>query len=165
MDDTGEVQAGSTTLPKEALLWLGELTIIHTTGKETNGMYTAVELYATKEGSPPWHIHHHEDEGFYVLDGEFTFYVGEKVIKAKAGDFLLAPKEIPHTYTVDSQGHARLMMICSPAGFEDMVRDMSTPATSLIPPPPGEASSDFSNLEEIALKYGLEFIDRPMPSA
>ena len=165
MESMKESLASTATPQKEALNWLGELAIIHTTGKETNGAYCVVELYATKEGSPPWHVHHREDEGFYVIDGEFTFYVGDKVVKAKAGDYLLAPKDIPHTYTVDSEGHARVLMICSPAGFENLVREMSIPASSLTPPPPGEASSDYSNLMEITHKYGTEFIDRPMPYA
>lgn len=153
------------TTKKEAIIWLGELAVIHATGKDTNGSYCAIELYATKEGSPPWHVHHREDEAFYVIDGSFTFYVGEKVIKAKPGDYLMAPKDIPHTYTVDSEGHARVLMICSPAGFEDLVRAMSTPATSLVPPPPEEAALDYGALTELASSYGVAFIDRPMPTA
>lgn len=165
MPDTEGPEADADTPQKEAVLWLGELAIIHTSGKETSGSYTMIELYATKEGSPPWHVHHREDESFYVIEGAFTFYVGDKAIKAKAGDFLFAPKDIPHTYTVDSEGYARVLMTCSPAGFEDMVRAMSTPATSLIPPPPETADTDFEKIIELAGKYGVEFIDRPMPSA
>ncbi|MHA6249340.1 cupin domain-containing protein [Pontibacter sp. CAU 1760] len=165
MKKTEDSEAGAAEPQKEAVLWLGELAIIHTSGQQTNGSYTMIELFATKEGSPPWHVHHREDESFYVLEGAFTFYVGEKVIKAKAGDFLFAPKDIPHTYTVDSPGHARVLMTCSPAGFEDMVRAMSTPATTLIPPPPETADTDFERIINLASDYGVEFIDRPMPSA
>lgn len=59
-------------MKKETLNSLGELAIIHTTGKETNGKYSVIELYATKEGSPPWHVHHREDEDFYFIEGKFT---------------------------------------------------------------------------------------------
>jgi quercetin dioxygenase-like cupin family protein len=145
-------------MEKEALNWLGELAIIHTTGKETNGKYCVIELYATKEGSPPWHIHHREDEGFYILDGKLTVSVGDKTYKATNGDFLLAPKDIPHTYTVDSPGHARILLICSPAGFEEAVRAMSIPATSLIPPEPGSVEIDYERIIGLAAQFGVEFV-------
>lgn len=148
-------------MKKETLNWLGELAIIHTTGKETNGKYCVIELYATKEGSPPWHVHHREDEGFYIIEGEFTICVGSNTYAAKNGDFLLAPKGIPHTYTVDSHGHARLLMICSPAGFEDAVREMSTPTTSLVPPEPTSFDLDYEKIEELAQRFGVEFVAPP----
>jgi mannose-6-phosphate isomerase-like protein (cupin superfamily) len=148
-------------MEKEALNWLGELAIIHATGKETNGKYCIIELYATKEGSPPWHVHHREDEGFFVIDGEFTVSIGDKSFKATRGDYLLAPKNIPHKYTVESPGHARILMICSPAGFEDAVRAMSTPALSLVPPHPKEADIDFDKVSDILGQFGLEFVDAP----
>lgn len=148
-------------MEKEALNWLGELAIIHTTGKETNGHYCIVELYATKEGSPPWHVHQREDEGFYVIDGELTISVGDKTYHAKNGDYLLAPKNIPHTYSVDSPGYARILMICSPAGFEDLVRAMSTPATSHIPPKPESVEVDYEKVMNIAAQFGVEFVDPP----
>jgi mannose-6-phosphate isomerase-like protein (cupin superfamily) len=148
-------------MEKEALNWLGELAIIHTTGKETNGKYCIIELYATAQGSPPWHVHHNEDEGFFIIDGAFTFSVGNTSLKAKSGDYLMAPKGIPHTYSVDSPGHARLLMICSPAGFEEAVRSMSSRATSLVPPDPENAEIDFEKITAIAARYGIEFVDPP----
>jgi quercetin dioxygenase-like cupin family protein len=149
-------------MKKEALNWLGELAIIHTTGKETNGNYCIIELYATKEGSPPWHVHHREDEGFYVIDGELTVFVGDKTYKATNGDYLLAPKDVPHTYSVDSPGHARILMICSPSGFEEAVRAMSIPATSLIPPKPGSVEVDYDNIANLGAQFGIEFVETPI---
>ncbi|MGZ5135673.1 MAG: cupin domain-containing protein, partial [Flavitalea sp.] len=145
-------------MEKEAVNWLGELAIIHSTGKETNGMYCIVELYATKEGSPPWHIHHREDEGFYVIDGEFTISVGDKTYKAKNGDYFFAPRDIPHTYSVDSPGYARILMICSPAGFEECVRAMSTPTNSLVPPNLESVEIDYEKIMHLAAQFGVEFV-------
>lgn len=149
-------------MDKEALNWLGELAIIHAAGKDTNGKYCVVELYATKEGSPPWHVHHHEDEAFYVIDGELTISVGNKTYKAKNGDYLFAQKGIAHTYTVDSPGYARILMICSPSGFEDCVRALSTPATSLVPPDPKNVAIDFEKVMKITASYGVEFVEPPV---
>jgi quercetin dioxygenase-like cupin family protein len=147
---------------KEVLLWLGELAIIHTTGKETDGRYSMVELFATKEGEVPWHVHHREDEGFFIIDGEMTVYIGDKVIKGKPGDFIFAPKDVPHMYTVDTPGYVRVLMVFSPAGFEDFVRATSVQATSLIPPPPETIEIDYEQLMKIAEKFGTSFVDPPI---
>jgi quercetin dioxygenase-like cupin family protein len=151
-------------MEKEALLWLGELAIIHTSGKETKNSYSMIELFATKEGEAPWHVHHREDESFFILEGELSLYVGDKVHKCKPGDFILAPKGIPHMYTVDTPGHARILMIFSPSGFEDFVRATSTPALSMIPPPPEEMDIDYDKVISIAGQFGAEFVEPPNTS-
>jgi quercetin dioxygenase-like cupin family protein len=146
---------------KEAVIWLGELAIIHTSGKDTEGRYTMIELYATKEGEPPWHVHHGVDEAFYILDGEMTVYVGNKAMKGKPGDVIFAPKDVPHTYTVDSPGHARVLLIFSPAGFEDFVRATSVLATSHFPPPPENVNIDYDEVMKLAMQFGTEFVEPP----
>jgi|GEM_PF-354417 len=159
-----EILTGDTaseTTNKEALLWLGELAIIHVTGEETGGHYSMVELFATKEGEAPWHIHHQEDEGFFIIEGEMTIYIGGKKVKGKPGDFILAPKGVPHMYTIDTPGHARILMTFSPAGFENFVRATSVPATSLVPPPPETVDIDYDAVVKIASEFGAEFVDPP----
>lgn len=146
-------------MKKEAYNWLGELAIIHASAKDTDGRYCMIELYATPEGAPPPHIHQREDEGFLVLEGEITLRIGERTLTAKAGDFFIAPKGIPHSYDVTSKEHARVMLICSPAGFEDCVREMSTPTDSLVPPEPNSAKVDYNKVADIASKYGIEFVE------
>ena len=76
------------------------------------------------------HVHHQEDEGFYILEGEMTFYVGEQTIKAHPGSYLFGPKDVPHAFTVDS-GPAKLLFVFSPAGLEGLIREMGEPARSL----------------------------------
>lgn len=68
---------------------------------------------------PPLHVHEREDESFYVLDGEVTFYVGDAVVRGEAGTYLLAPRGIAHTYVVDS-GIARMVVTATPSGFIEM---------------------------------------------
>src|SRR5215213_7688844 len=98
----------------EARWWGGGLATIKATGKETGGRYTLVEVLEP-EGEAPLHVHHREDEAFYVLEGEMTFEIGEETIKASPGSFLFGPRDIPHRYTVDS-GPAKMLFILSPAG-------------------------------------------------
>ncbi len=49
---------------------------------------------------PPLHVHHAEDEGFYVLEGEATLFLPGSEVTLRAGDFFLAPRGVPHTYRV-----------------------------------------------------------------
>ncbi len=109
----------------EARWWFGGLATIKATGKETGGRYTLVEVL-DPEGEGPLHVHHREDEGFWVLEGELTFQIGDETIKASPGSFLSGPKDIPHRYTVES-GPAR--GCCSSSRLR-VSRSSSTPRAS-----------------------------------
>jgi quercetin dioxygenase-like cupin family protein len=111
----------------EQLLWLGEPTTIKITGEETDGHYALVEVECTPEGFVPLHVHHREDEAFYVVDGEITFRVGDETFDAGPGSFVFGPRGVPHAYTVNTPT-ARMLMQFSPAGFEGFIRATSGPA-------------------------------------
>ncbi len=149
----------------EAWWWFGGLATIKATGEQTDGRYSLVEIlvpeFPKEEGL--LHVHHFEDEGFYILEGEMTFYVGEQTIKARPGSFLFGPKDVPHAFTVDS-GPARLLFILSPAGMEGAIREMGEPARSLsIPPQPEEPpdEAEMGRLLAIAERYGGEMLGPP----
>jgi quercetin dioxygenase-like cupin family protein len=142
----------------QALNWMGELTLLRITGERTGGRYTLAEVFVTPAGLVPRHIHHREDEAFYLLDGEVTFEIGDKIIEAKAGSFVFGPRDVPHRYTVKTPT-ARLLMLFSPAGFEGFIRETSSPAESLIPPDPSAAEVDFDQIVVCANEYGSEVLD------
>ena len=137
--------------------WGGGLATIKVTGKETGDLYSIVEVLEPQGAKAPLHVHHNEDETFYVLEGEMTFYVGAVTYKASAGSFVFGPKGIPHSYIVDS-GPARLLFVLSPPGFEGLIEAISEPAKARTLPPaqqeaealPDEAEAedfDFAALE------------------
>ncbi len=143
----------------EARWWMGGLATVKATGKETDGRYTLIEVLEP-EGEGPLHVHHREDEGFFILEGELTFRIGEETIKASAGSFLFGPKDVPHTYTVDS-GPAKLLFILSPPGFEGFVYATSEPAKerTLPPAPEGPPSEEeMEQLRAVARQYGGELL-------
>lgn len=145
----------------EARWWLGvSLTTIKATGKETGGRYALVEVLEPEGEEAPLHVHHREDEGFWILEGEMTFYVGDETIKASPGSFVFGPKDVPHRYTVDS-GPARLLFVLSPAGFEDFIYATSEPAKGLTLPPPPEGPPDEAEMEQLGVlahQYGCELL-------
>ena len=108
---------------------------------------------------PRRHIHHREDETFYVIEGEMTFSVGDETIKAPAGTFVFAPRDIPHSFTIDSE-QVRILVICAPAGTEGFFKACSVPAPSMTLPPVGEAPpySEIQKMMALAADYGFEFV-------
>jgi len=68
----------------------------------TAGQYGLVEIGVPTGLGSPWHVHPDEDEWFYVLDGEFTFYVGDARLSLPAGSFAFGPKGVPHTFIAES---------------------------------------------------------------
>ena len=146
----------------EAWWWFGGLATIKATGEQTDGRYSLVEILVP-EGDGVLHVHHFEDEGFYILEGEMTFYVGDETIKARPGSFLFGPKDVPHAFRVDS-GPAKLLFIFSPAGLEGFIRESSEPARTLTIPPQPEAPPDPAEMEQlaaIAARYGGEILGPP----
>ncbi len=105
----------------------------------------------------PLHVHHGEDEGFLILEGDAVLYVGDQRIEATAGQFALGPREVPHRYKVGSAG-ARMLWVLTPAGFEDLVEALSVPAEAMTVPPPEIAPPE--NATEIALRYGNELLEQ-----
>src|SRR4029079_3907616 len=84
----------------EALWWLGMLAEVKATAEDTGGLLSIMEITCAPGMEAPLHVHHNEDEAFWITDGDVTFYVGDEVIEAQAGDYLFGPREIPHRYTV-----------------------------------------------------------------
>ena len=86
----------------EALWFLGGLATVKASAETTGGRVAVIEHLAPRGSGSPLHVHHREDEWFYVLEGELTFWVGGEVIVAPAGSFVFGPRDIPHTFIVSS---------------------------------------------------------------
>lgn len=137
--------------------WL--LTDLHTfkiVGDDTNGAYTVAELTAGSELGPPPHIHHNNDESFYILDGIFDFSLAGQPFTAGAGSFVHLPKGVVHTHRAGGGASARALVIQSPAGVERFIAEAGKPAPdpSVRPAPP--EMSEFERIVAIAQKHGIE---------
>jgi quercetin dioxygenase-like cupin family protein len=79
----------------------------------------AVSVFETSIGAgPPLHVHDHEDECFYVLDGQLSIRCGGDAFEAGAGSFVFLPRGRPHRFWADDRP-ARLLLIAVPGGIED----------------------------------------------
>jgi mannose-6-phosphate isomerase-like protein (cupin superfamily) len=123
----------------EARWWAGSLAVIKASAADTGGQMTIIEITEPPHAKAPLHVHHREDEAFWILEGSATFEVGDQTIEAGPGDYLLGPRDIPHRFTTGPEG-CRMLFILTPAGFEDLVRAMSRPAEALTLPPAADAA-------------------------
>jgi steroid delta-isomerase-like uncharacterized protein len=116
-----------------------------------------MEHWAMPPGfASPYHTHHREDEAFYVLEGEMAFVSDGKWLKGGPGTYVFGPREIAHGFKVIGSAPARMLLLCSPAGFEQFVLEMSEPFMSPPAPP------DMAKLIALAAKYHID-IHGPLP--
>lgn len=128
------------------------------TGKETNGQYAMWEAIVPPGGGPPPHVHSREEEGFYILEGEVTFQIGEKQVLAVAGMFANMPAGTPHSFKNVSGKPAKMIISVAPAGLEEMFFEFGVAlpegATTALPPAPAE----IEKLLLIAPRYGIDIL-------
>jgi len=126
------------------------------TGEDTSGKYALFEALVSPGGGPPPHVHSREEEGFYVLEGEITFFVGDQRLVANAGMFANMPVGTPHSFKNESGKPARMLISVAPAGLEKMFFEVgvSLPegATTALPP----TQEEIERLLAVAPKYGIE---------
>jgi quercetin dioxygenase-like cupin family protein len=144
--------------------FLDSLTTIPISVLDGKNALSVIEQHAPKGDSPPLHVHRTQDEIFHILEGEFLVKIGKHEHQLKAGDILLAPMGIPHTYRIESEQGGRWLSITVGSNFEDFVRAMSRPAEH-----PGFPQSDglqspeaVETLTAIAKEYGIDIVGPPL---
>ena len=97
----------------------------------------------------PMHVHEHEDEYSYVLEGEVGVQIGDEVRYATVGDLVVKPRGVPHAFWNRTDEPARLLEIISPGGFERYFAELAP----LLPPQ--REMPDFEGLAALQARYGL----------
>jgi quercetin dioxygenase-like cupin family protein len=102
--------------------------------EETDGVVSMVDNVAPAGMAGP-HLHTHDfDEAFYLLEGELTFQLEDRLIEARAGDMAFAPRGVPHTFANRSGAPARYVLVCTPAGFERYFARIAAKRAGVDPP-------------------------------
>lgn len=121
---------------------------------DTTGDLYIIEHTDEAKGGPPRHVHHAQDEWFYVLEGAYRMDIGEERFDLSPGDSILAPRKVPHVWAHVSGGAGRLIIAFQPAGqmesFLGALAEMgSAPAPEVMSP--------------LFTSHGMTMIGPPLP--
>ncbi len=134
---------------------MGDKYVMLATGEQTGGAYCLAEATVPPGGGPPPHYHTREEEMFYVLEGEITFTVEERIVIGRAGSFVQIPRGTPHAFKNQSAAPVRMLIQCVPAGFDQFMAEFATELSSPDSPPLPPAPAEIEKLIAIAPHYGI----------
>jgi quercetin dioxygenase-like cupin family protein len=128
------------------------------TGEETGGAFVMAEVSVPPGGGPRPHIHHREEETFYVLEGALTIQAGGKTLNASPGDCVYLPRGIAHSFKNTGNVDAKFIAVVTPAGLEKFFEEAFYPAGDRSAEPPPMTEAFLARVLAAAPKCGLEFL-------
>ncbi len=129
------------------------------TGDDTNGRFCLVDMHIPPEGGPPPHRHDFE-ETFIVLDGELELTFRGKKLTAGAGTTVNIPSNAPHQFHNSSNQPVRALLLCSPAGQENLFAQVGIPVATRTTAPPEEGrAAQIKKTKELAPKFRTELLE------
>ncbi len=130
----------------------GDLVTPIITGKDTAGNLVILDTVTPPKGGAPLHLHHREDEAFYVVTGKYLFEYGDRKVEGGPGTHVFLPREVPHCFQNIGDTPGNMLVICQPASMEGFFEDLS----KLQGPP------DPAKVVPIFQKWGLELLGPPI---
>lgn len=144
-----------------AYWFLNGLDIVLATSESTGGTYALVQNTAPPGHATPYHLHHDEDEAFYVLDGEFTFIADGKKTVLGPGGYIFLPRGIPLGIRCSGSAPSTKLILAMPGtGFVGMMTEMAEPAKECVLPAPSQP--DVEKLTRLCAKYRIDVLG-PLP--
>jgi quercetin dioxygenase-like cupin family protein len=129
----------------EAYWVMGDMFTYLVTGAESGDSYFTLIADVGPHGGPPPHVHHLEEEQFYVLEGELAFSVGDQTFQVRAGDFVHIPRETVHSFK-NGPRPSRVLVTFSPAGIESFFREVGEPVKDRLASPPAVTEATIARL-------------------
>ncbi len=120
--------------------------------EDTGGRYSLIEDVTPPGAGTPLHVHHREDEGFYVLEGDYLFEASGQRFEVHTGDFVFVPKHTPHRFLNIGQSSGTMLLTLEPGGLEIFFEELAA-----ITGPPDPAI-----LIPVFEQYGLELLGPPL---
>lgn len=144
----------------DRLLWTFNMLMdVKATAEETAGALTVIDSWLTPAANPPMHVHHAEDEAFFVLEGEVDFFLADAEPRtAVPGDFVFGPRGVPHRFEVRTPT-ARMLVLGTPGGAEKFFRAMGEPAPA--PELPVPQAPDVARVVAVAAAHDVEILPPP----
>ena len=105
----------------------GHISTFKITGKDTDGSYSLMASIIEPDAGVTPHIHSLESEGFYIVQGQMEFLLGDRIVIANAGDFVHSPKGEFHTWKNTGSIPAKVLFFFTPAGIENLFDEIGVP--------------------------------------
>ena len=150
-----KVEANQSRYQNELLIMGGRFEC-KVSARDTGGDLCIYDTFREQKGGPVLHVHHSQDEWFYVIQGEFLFRVGDTTFTLGPGDSAFGPRRIPHTFAKTNEASGHMLIVWQPAGsMEDFFYQMS------------KISKDIPANPEVVFKklwasHGLEIVGPPL---
>jgi len=116
--------------------------------EQTGGAYAILEQTIPAGNGPPLHVHRHETEIFYILEGQFEATVGDQTVPAPPGALVVGPRDIPHTFRNIGSTDGRLLLTVIPGRFANYFIDVD-----------GMDDDDHAEIRALAAKYDVEILE------
>lgn len=158
-EQTARARSEDYVLPNEgeALWFTTDLYVAKLTGDDTNGAVTVFEVTAAPGAPPLPHMHRHEDETYYVLDGEFEFMDDGSTFRVGPGSVVHLRRDRFHFHRNAGAEPAHALVVYTPGGsIERFVAEAGKPAADRLSLPPTFDEADVSRLISAAQRYGFE---------
>ena len=126
---------------------------------ETGNAFAQFVVDDPRGSGPPLHVHHSEDETFYVLEGQVTMVVGDERIELETGDYCFGARGVPHAYLVRSE-RARMLVTISPSGSEQLFVSLGVAVTGT-EPPTDVVMPPMPEMARLFARYGAEILGPP----
>jgi mannose-6-phosphate isomerase-like protein (cupin superfamily) len=114
----------------ESVFLVGDTYTTLLSGVQTGGVFTLLEALVLPEAGPPLHVHHGEEETFFLLHGHMVFTVGGETYHADPGAAIYVPRNVAHSYRDVGECPAKMLFMYSSAGMEAIAAPTATPSQS-----------------------------------
>jgi mannose-6-phosphate isomerase-like protein (cupin superfamily) len=127
---------------------LGDRSVFKVLPEETGGAYALLEQQIPAGHGPPLHVHRHETEIFYILEGDFEITIGDQRLPAPPGTTLVGPRDVQHTFRNVGQTEGRLLLTVIPGRFAQFFIDVD-----------GVDFNDHGEIKRLCAKYEVEILE------
>lgn len=140
----------------EELLIMGGRFDLKVSSRDTGGDLCIYDTVRDSKGGPALHLHHSQDEWFYVVRGSFLVRVGDETFAIGPGDSAFAPRKVPHAFAMTSDGEGQMLVLFQPAGsMEDFFKQMSKFGS-------GIPKNQETLLKQLWADHGMEVLGPPL---
>ncbi|PWB71831.1 cupin [candidate division GN15 bacterium] len=143
------VPAGQDSFEEQRSLGISTVTFKRTPSYLSDAMIIENTFHA--KGGPPRHRHLHQDEWFYIVDGEFSFEIGTERYTLTRGDSLFAPRRVSHVWAHTGEGRGKVLIAFFPAGQMEAFFRIVTDRNAMPPEDP-----------KLWYDHGMELLGPPL---